>query len=108
MDRNVKLLWILHEWKVKLGSVVSLKRSIGSASAPKVFADNSNGSRKKSRNCNGQKFEGEALEMNDVIIGSILVLLFTTCWANSEDDRLLIFFLFFQENKFWYFMHIMT
>ena len=33
-------------------------------------------------------------------------LTFTTLWANSADDKLLIFFLFFPENKIWHFMHI--
>ena len=35
-------------------------------------------------------------------------LTFTTLLANSVDDKLLIFFLFFPENRFWYFMQIVS
>ena len=33
-----------------------------------------------------------------------LTFTFTALWANSADDKLLIFFLFFIENRFWHFM----
>ena len=33
---------------------------------------------------------------------------FTTPWANSADDKLMIFFLFFPENRFWHFMQIVS
>ena len=29
-------------------------------------------------------------------------------WENSADDKLKIFFLFFQENRLWYFMQIVS
>ena len=29
-------------------------------------------------------------------------------WANSADDKLMTFFLFFQENKIWHFMQIVS
>ena len=33
-------------------------------------------------------------------------LTFTTLWAFSADDRLMIFFLFFPENRIWHFKQI--
>ena len=33
---------------------------------------------------------------------------FTTLWANTADNTLMIFFLFFQENRFWHFMQIVS
>ena len=33
---------------------------------------------------------------------------FTTLWANSADDKLMIFFLFFSENRLWPFMQIVS
>ena len=35
-------------------------------------------------------------------------LTFTTLWAFSADDRLMIFFLFFPENRIWHFMQIVS
>ena len=39
--------------------------------------------------------------------GNIIMLTFTTPWANSADDKL-IFFLFFAENRIWHFMQIVS
>ena len=36
------------------------------------------------------------------------MLTFTILWANSAEDKLLIFFLFFQENRIWHFMQIVS
>ena len=33
-------------------------------------------------------------------------LTLTTLWANSADDKLVIVFLFFPENRIWHFMQI--
>ena len=33
---------------------------------------------------------------------------FTTILANSVDDKLMMFFLFFPENRIWYFMQIIS
>ena len=38
----------------------------------------------------------------------ILSLSFTSLWANSSDDQLVIFNLFFPENRIWYFMQIVS
>ena len=35
-------------------------------------------------------------------------LTFTTLWAFSADDKLMIFFLFFPENRIWHFMQIVS
>ena len=35
-------------------------------------------------------------------------LTITTLWANSADDKLMIFFLFFPENRLWHFMQIIS
>ena len=35
-------------------------------------------------------------------------LTFTTLWANSADDKLMIVFLFFPENRVWHFEHIVS
>ena len=35
-------------------------------------------------------------------------LIFTTLWANSINDKLMIFFLFFPENRIWQFMQIVS
>ena len=35
-------------------------------------------------------------------------LTFTTLWAFSADDKLMIFFLFFPENWIWHFMQIVS
>ena len=37
-----------------------------------------------------------------------IFLTFTTLWANSADDKLVIFFLFFPENRIWHFMQIVS
>ena len=44
------------------------------------------------------------------IVGSVVIgnLTFTTFWANSADDRLMIFFLFSSENRVWHFMQIVS
>ena len=36
------------------------------------------------------------------------ILTFTTLWAFSADDKLMIFFLFFPENWIWHFMQIVS
>ena len=36
------------------------------------------------------------------------ILTFTTFWAFSADDRLMIFFLFFPENRIWHFKQIVS
>ena len=36
------------------------------------------------------------------------ILTFTTLWAFSADEKLLIFFLFFPKNRIWYFMQIVS
>ena len=36
------------------------------------------------------------------------ILTFTTLWAFSADDKLMIFFLFFPENRIWHFMQIVS
>ena len=35
-------------------------------------------------------------------------LTFTTIWANSADDKLVIFFLFLPDNRIWHFMQIVS
>ena len=35
-------------------------------------------------------------------------LTFTTLWAFSADEQLMIFFLFFPENRIWHFMQIVS
>ena len=35
-------------------------------------------------------------------------LTFTTLWANLADNKLVIFFLFFPENRIWHFMQIVS
>ena len=40
-----------------------------------------------------------------VVIGNLTI---TTFWANSADDRLMIFFLFSSENRVWHFMQIVS
>ena len=37
---------------------------------------------------------------------NLYILNFTTLWTNSADDKLILFFLFFPENKIWHFMQI--
>ena len=45
-----------------------------------------------------------------LLIGALRVnicfLTFTMLWANSADDKLMKFFLFFLENRIWHFMQI--
>ena len=41
------------------------------------------------------------LEFSDLSI-------FTTLWTKSEDNKLVIFFLFFPENRIWHFMQIVS
>ena len=36
------------------------------------------------------------------------LLTFTTLWVNSKNDKIMIFFLFFPENRLWYFMWIVS
>ena len=36
------------------------------------------------------------------------LLTFTTLWANSADDKLMIFFLFFPGNRIWHFVQIVS
>ena len=43
-----------------------------------------------------------------LVVKSIIYLTFTTLWAFSADDRLMIFFLFFPENRIWHFMQIVS
>ena len=38
----------------------------------------------------------------------VLILTFTTLWAFSADDKLMIFFLLFSENRIWHFMQIVS
>ena len=38
----------------------------------------------------------------------LVSLTFTTLWAFSADDKLMIFFLFFPENRIWHFMQIVS
>ena len=40
-----------------------------------------------------------------VVIGTWAL---TMLWADSADDKLAIFFLFFQENRIWHFMRIVS
>ena len=35
-------------------------------------------------------------------------LTFTTLWAFSADDKMMLFFLFFPENRIWHFMQIVS
>ena len=37
-----------------------------------------------------------------------LDLTFTTLWANSADDKLMIFFLFFPVHRIWHFLQIVS
>ena len=39
---------------------------------------------------------------------TVSVWIYTTLWANSADDKLLIFFLFSPENRIWHFMQIVS
>ena len=41
-------------------------------------------------------------------IGQTNGFAFTTLWANSADDKLMIFFLFFSENRIWHFTQIVS
>ena len=41
-------------------------------------------------------------------VGVISASAFTTLWANSADDKLVMFFLFAPENRFWDFMQIVS
>ena len=36
------------------------------------------------------------------------ILTFTTLWAFSADDKMMLFFLFFPENRIWHFMQIVS
>ena len=36
------------------------------------------------------------------------LLTFTTLWAFSADDKMMLFFLFFPENRIWHFMQIVS
>ena len=37
-----------------------------------------------------------------------VMLIFTPVWENSAEDILMIFFLFFSENRIWHFMQIVS
>ena len=39
---------------------------------------------------------------------ALALLTFTTLWANSSDSKLIIFFLFFSENRLWHFLQIVS
>ena len=42
------------------------------------------------------------------IQGSQAALTFTILWANSADDKLVLFFSYFTENRIWHFMQIVS
>ena len=42
------------------------------------------------------------------LLAEAIVLTFTTLWADSADDKLMIFFLFFPENRIWHFIQIFS
>ena len=44
--------------------------------------------------------------LSSAVVNSVLT--FTTLLANSADNKLVIFFLFFPENRFWYFIKIVS
>ena len=42
------------------------------------------------------------------LLAEVIVLTFTTLWADSADDKLMIFFLIFPENRIWHFIQIFS
>ena len=51
---------------------------------------------------------GSKIDFFQILEQYVKELTFTTLWAFSADDRLMIFFLFFPENRIWHFMQIVS
>ena len=44
----------------------------------------------------------------DDLVFKVSYLTFTTLWAFSADDKMMLFFLFFPENRIWHYMQIVS
>ena len=42
------------------------------------------------------------------VVTTYVLLILTTLWANSADDKMMTIFLFFTENRLWYFKQIVS
>ena len=51
-------------------------------------------------------FFWQNLDMTELFCTDMLT--FTTLWAFSADDKMMLFFLFFPENRIWHFMQIVS
>ena len=61
----------------------------------------------RSSRVHGLKMKG-ANTSSDIITLIQILLTFTTLWAFSADDKMMLFFLFFPENRIWHFMQIVS